>query len=217
MNKKMHLILITLLSLFFSSCVTNRLANTTVLNGIIYDMENEPVSGVFVYIDDENQAVSDIYGHFYITGLKVNQSYNLTIKKELYEQISLSFDYLNESQVIYIKTTSFQQLLNFAEQEIKKNNYSKAQEYLLRADSVCNNNYSCKYLSAINFYHKKDYDSAITILNELLAIKKESYVYLLLADCYQYGKNDLKKAKECLKFSLDIQHIQKIKQRYDSL
>lgn len=212
-----RIIFILIIIFQFLSCASSPKQNKTILNGIIYNADNEPVSGAKIYIDQEQQCISDIYGHFYISGLKLNHSYNLSIIKEEYEKADITFDYLNESQVIYVKITSFQQLLNYAEKEIKRKNYSKAEEYLSRANTIYENNYSFLYLKAINHYSKSEFEPAITILENLLENKKEPYVYLLLADCYQYGLNDLETAKKYLKLFLDTEFSQKIKQRYDSL
>ena len=80
------LIFILIIIFQFLSCASSPKLNKTILNGIIYNADNEPVSGAKIYINQEQQCISDIYGHFYISGLKLNHSYNLSIIKEEYEK-----------------------------------------------------------------------------------------------------------------------------------
>lgn len=187
------------------------------INGLIYDANNEPVSGASLFLNNKINCISDIYGHFTILGPDLNTKYKLKVEKEGFETTEIDFEYLNQSQMIYIRISSISQLLSETETYLKQGNNDKSKKILNRISNIDENNYSALYLKAIIEYKEKKYDESINILENLLLRKKEAYVYLLLADNFQYGLNDKEKAKQYLKDFLKISFNQNVEERYLSL
>jgi len=85
-----------------------------VLNGMIYDSNNEPVADVLVQVTDIIKTNRDIYGHFHIENLRADTEYTITCSKEGYETASVKFVYNSISEVAYIRMYSSEQLLGLA-------------------------------------------------------------------------------------------------------
>ena len=104
------------------------------IQGMIYDVNNEPVSDVEIYINEKKQSISDIYGHFSLIGLNLSKSYSLKASKKNFEDVILTFTYSAPSQVIYLRMYSSSELLSFAETKVKEKKYNEAEEFLDRAE-----------------------------------------------------------------------------------
>lgn len=207
----------TFLCVFFvlllCGCKSNQLKQPS-LQGMIYNDSNEPVSDVRIYLKDSQIAISDIYGHFSLSTLDYGNSYELVFKKENYESITMSFSYLNPTQVIYVKIYSAKELLATAEKYVNQKKYDEALDILDRATVAEGPFLSINYLKSVIFYLKKDYESALKIANKILdSGYKDFYVYLLIADIYEYGLDNLQKSKEYLKEALSISYSPEVQER----
>ncbi len=61
-SKKIALIWAFFCNMLFACSTVDMPENS--VNGIIYDSDNEPVSGAEIFVGKRKKAVSDIYGHF---------------------------------------------------------------------------------------------------------------------------------------------------------
>lgn len=214
--KKILPILIS--SLLCFSCASNKTAELKTFNGMVYDKANEPVNGAVILINGKEAGRTDMQGHFYIDNLQINTTYELTIQKPSYETKSLSFNYENITQVAYFTLFSANQLLEDAEKCINNKNYNLALDYISRSESCSEATLSSKYLRAITYYKQKKIKQAETILLELLSDgNTESYIYLFLADIYQYEYKQIDKAKEYLTLFLKNTYNLDIEKRLNQL
>jgi hypothetical protein len=191
------------LSVFFAGCATTKQIQP-VLNGMIYDSDNEPVVDVLVQVTDKIRTNSDIYGHFHIENLRADTDYTITCTKQGYETASVNFVYNSISEVAYIRMYSSEQLLGLAENEIQQKKYDAAVPYLVRADTAGGSKVCTGYLRAVIAYSKKSYDDALAELQKLMdAGYTQPYIYLFTADVYEYGLSDKVNAKKYLQLYLD--------------
>lgn len=185
-----------------------------VIQGMIYNNENEAVSDVSIMLNGEEVAVSDIYGHFSLDKLLINDEYELTARKKNYEDSTVSFRLLNPSQLIYLRMYSSGELLTLAEQETAKKEYHNAENYLLRAEKAGGSFLSINYLRAIIFFQKGEYSEALDVAESLITQGySEYYVYLLAADIYEKGFHDMEHTEIYLQKALDLSYDPEVQKR----
>lgn len=212
--KTTGLILFTVL---LAGCASVKKEKLT-FNGMIYNDNNEAVSDVSIFLNDKEISVSDIYGHFTMTGLKNNSDYKLTAVKKGYETTEIEFTFLNASQVLYLHMYSADELLAKAEKLISEKKYAEAEKTLARAESADASYLSLTYLKAVLCYSRKDFDNALSLLQEIIEKEyAESYVYLFMADVYEYGFKNIDKTKNCLGKFLEYEYSAEVTERLNEL
>ncbi len=210
---KKNWIFFVLLTFVFYGCQTLKNEKATVY-GMIYDEENEPVSGVDIYINDEKTTISDISGHFTLEQLLKNCEYKVIASKKGYEDSSVSFFFINTTQVIYIRMYSGVQLLTMAEKAGSKKDFLTAESLLDRAEKAGATYLSVNYLRAVINYLRGNYQDSLAYAN--LLIEKgyiNSYIYLLIADIYEKGLGDVKSAQDFLMKSLELRYDPNVQER----
>lgn len=212
--KKSLIIILCLLTLI--SCKTMNLEKSS-FSGMIYDGNNEPVSGASVEVNGKKNTVSDMYGRFYLENLKLNEEYELTISKKDFETVNIDFDFQNITQVAYINMLSSSQLLEKAESAITDGNYDIAETFIHRAEVCSKETLSSRYLQAVVLFRKGNIDNALNILIQLSITYNEPYIYLFLADIYEYSLKDNDSAQKYLKMYLDKTYDPELEIRYTSL
>lgn len=216
MKKFCYIGLICSFVFLFVGCTSTRLQDS-VLNGLIYDSYNEPVSNASIYINDVKMTTSDVYGHFMISNLTSSYSYELKVCKQGYEDVVIRFEYENISQLAYVKLNSYKYLLEQAEYKVSEKNYDAALQLLDRVDVIDSNNPSSQYLRSIVCYRMGEFGKAISILNRMEVNNKQPFVYLLLADCYEYGLRDFVNAKLNLEKYLNFVYSKEVEERCNRL
>lgn len=196
MKLKSNLIKLSVVLLLLQGCNSLKNAEIRNINGMIYNYENEPVSGAYVYLDDKQVGSSDMYGRFYIDNFIPNNNINIKISKSGYETSTINVSLQNSTQLIYVKIYSNNELLNEAEDLIKNQNYEHSLGFISRYEISNGASISSEYLKAIVNYKKKNFEGAYNILENLLAKGSEDpYIYLFIADVCEYGLKDFEKAK----------------------
>ena len=138
------------------------------MNGMIYDLDNEPVSGVSVYLNNQFVSYSDIDGHFTINKTGNNEKENILFcKKDGYESVSLPVVFEIGPQLVCFKMSSFEQLVSMAEKLISENKLVDAQQILLKAEAIRENQVTVNYLNAIILYKLESYEEALTALKKI--------------------------------------------------
>ena len=192
---KMNIIFPVLISLLFLSCATSK--NSIIdfkkapLYGMIYDLNNNPLSGVLIKIKTEHnttaetdpeednivrQAISDINGRFVIPNLKKG-NHTLFSSLEDFEKMQLEFAFLNRTRVMYLKMVSLNNLLQYAEDALGKKEYKEAGEMLKRAAVLKPEVPQMLYLKAVLFFKEQqpeqaeEYFKDATINVKLLSFK----------------------------------------------
>ena len=211
MKKSLFVLFIFLL--FITGCKSTKQV-LPVVQGMIYDGDNEAVSDVEIYINNRKNAISDIYGHFTLAALDEGKQYELKAKKKGYEEKLFSFSYTNPSQVIYLRMYSSAELINLAETLVEQKKYEDAETYLIRAEQAGGSYLSVNYLRAVIYVLKSDYDTALKYANDILSAGYvDSYIYILIADIYKNGYSDIENEQLYLKKALSLSYDPAIQKR----
>ncbi|MFP3042355.1 carboxypeptidase regulatory-like domain-containing protein [Treponema primitia] len=216
---KIYLIWLGIIMTVFFSCATNQTQKRTSqgLYGMIYDGDNRPVKEVKIYVDDKFAAISDIHGHFSLPSLKSGEEYRIKACKEYYEAVELALDYLDPQNVLYISIYHADQLLNQAEQALRNKEWVQTESLLSRAEDAHGDYPSIQYLRGILAFHKGEYDNALGILISLTEQEKASYLYLFIADLYQYYTGDKDRALLFLNKFLELRYDTEVDNRIRNL
>ncbi len=163
------------------------------LFGMIYDLDNKACSGVDLILDGTQSTTSDIKGRFFLSDVKQG-THTIRAAEADHETLEVTFKFENRTQVLYLKMVSFDQLLSQAQDALDRRNWAESESLLKRAAAIHSANVVLVYLQSILDYQRADYAHAAVRLESLLASGVTiSYVYLFLADLYQYhlGKPEL--------------------------
>ena len=208
-------------TLLLFSCATKKDTikefETAPLFGMVYDYDNKPCSDAKVLIDGKEGPFTDINGRFVVQSLSRGK-HSIIIKKEQYEDALVSFNFLNKSQVLYVRMISFDQLLKETEKAIAIGKWKEVESLFERAEKIKKDDPVAEYLKAIYFKEKGEIEKAEDILLEIIGKgHKLPYVYLSLADIYQYYLDDPTKAAENLEQYLKLEANHEVQKRLDLL
>ncbi|WP_010259493.1 carboxypeptidase-like regulatory domain-containing protein [Treponema primitia] len=216
---KNYLICLSIIMAVFFSCATSPIQKRTAagLYGMIYDGDNKPVKEVKIYAGDKFSAISDINGHFSLPGLKPGKEYRIKACKENYEAVELEIDYLDPQNVLYINIYHVDQLLNLAEQALRDKDWLQTESLLSRTEYAHGDYPSIQYLRGIMAFHRGEYDNALGILIKLTEQEKAPYLYLFIADLYQYYTGDKDRAVLFLNKFLELRYDTELDNRIREL
>jgi tetratricopeptide (TPR) repeat protein len=190
---------------------------TAPLFGMIYDEDNQPCAGANVTIDDGARVVTDIRGRFLINDLS-RGSHTLFMKKDGFEELTVTFQFLNKTDVLYLKAVSFAELLLKAERALEDRKWDEADAYLSRAEKLNPGDTVFLYLRAVEAYKTEKFEDAVKYLNTILDKgAKDPYVFLFLADIYEKNLNDTQKAIENLEAYLSERADSDTEKRLEAL
>ncbi len=218
-NEILFFIIICLILLPVLSCRTAGKGDfeKAALSGMVYDYENRPVSGVSIFIDEKFIISSDVNGRFILPDVKRGE-HVLEFRKKGHERLVTDIDFLNRTQVLYIKILSLNQILNRVEELYEKKEWAEASDFLERGKAIDENNPLILYLEAVYEYKIKHYDNAEKMLQCLLDKGfNEPYIYLFLADIYEYNFLKKDKAVFCLERYLELRGSREIEERLKNL
>ena len=213
---------LAVIALLLSSCKTVSNEDplkfeTAPLFGMIYDLDNKPCAGISLTLDGSSKSTSDIDGRFVLTALKPG-SHTLAASGPEYETVELTFDFRNQIQVLYLKMVSFDQRLAQAQEALDQKKWPDARSLLERASAIHQANPVLVYLRAILDYQQGDAASAASRLESLTAGGTTiPYVYLFLADLYQYSLNKPQAAEKALAEYLKQTDDPDVRKRLDAL
>lgn len=183
------------------------------LFGMVYDTENRPCSGARVVVDEQEGPRSDINGRFVIQSLSRGE-HRITVAKEGYETLSISFEFLNKNQVLYLRVVPVDHLLRQAENALENKKLAEAGKLLERAFKVDPENPVGWYLQSVLYVHSGQVEQAVATLEHILDQGfREAPVLLALADLYQFRLGDLGKAASLLGEYLRIEKDPDIEKR----
>jgi hypothetical protein len=209
-------------ALFLLSCATASNQDplhfeSAPLFGMIYDLDNKPCPGISLTMDGTQKATSDIDGRFVLLALKPGP-HAVTASGADYETVQLSFNFVNQTQVLYVKLVSFDQLLAQAQDALGQKKWRDAESLLKRAAAIHDTNTVLVYLRAILDYQQGDAASAASRLEALTSGGTSiPYVYLFLADLYQYSLDKPLSAQKVLTDYLKQNDDSDVRKRLDAL
>jgi tetratricopeptide (TPR) repeat protein len=206
----------------FISCTTLKKENpaqfeTSSLFGMIYDYDNRPCTEVQISIDGREGPTSDINGRFIIQSLARGE-HQMRFTKDGFETESLRFNFLNRNQVLYVRMISFGQLLEEAETALALQQWEEANDFIRRAENIKAGDPLARYLYAILLKERGRAREAADVLRGILGAGFTGpYVYLALADIYQYQLHDLEEAAGYLRDYLNIESNREAQKRLEEL
>jgi hypothetical protein len=187
--------------------------------GMIYDTDSKSVSSCLVTLDDDpnSTVTSDINGRYTFEYVQYGR-HSLLFRRSGYETYKMSFSFLNKTQVAYSRLVSQGSLYIAVAKSLDERKWDDASSYLARADAISVQEPISSYLSAMIAYRQKDYINAAKKLEALPpADYREPYVYLFLADIYEYHLNDRDKAVANLQSYLLLREDNAVRARLEKL
>lgn len=152
--------------ILMASCSTSDIERC-VVSGMIYDNNNEGISGVQVCIDGKNIAETDVYGHFILDGSMIDNEITLVFHKKGYEEKSVAVSSISPSSLIYVKLRSYEEIMNSILCLLESDEFLKSQEVI---SDLMNTDYDhnyLHYLQALLFYKMNDIDHCLSELEKI--------------------------------------------------
>ncbi len=178
-------------SLLVGSCLTQREKKLrefaeAPLTGMVYDHDQAPCPNALVVLDGTDGPHTDINGRF-ATDPITRGGHRVLVRKEGFEDLEVSFEFMNRNQVLYLRVISVDQLLRQAEASLEGKRLVEVERLLARAEAIDAANPVGRYLRALWHLARDEADAAVGILTELeRAGYREPIVFLTLADVYQF-------------------------------
>ena len=149
-----------------------------VMYGMIYDGNEEGVSGVSVKVNGWLKAVSDGQGRFILkflyADIKDKKEQRIELEKEGYEKIEEVF-YYEPMSLLHIKMESGEDILKEAENLIDEKEYGRAEESIDRAIKIEEYRDAGLFLKAVIKYKEGKKEEAEKLL-DLMKLKDNIYV-----------------------------------------
>lgn len=219
----MKKILLFIISLLLLSCKSTEVINVTLSNaliGVVFDNKSNPIQNVkvsFNTITGKEVAVitTDIDGKFYIPDLEFG-TYSVTVISKTIPSSIITAEHYDIENVLIIKVSTYNDLLVDLEEAILIENVKKVDDLLNNLNSFYKDDLYFKYLKSIFYINNRDYIKAEELLLTLTD-SNNPYIYLLLADLYQYKIVDKLKALEFLNRCLDQEYNNELRTRIKEL
>ncbi|MGI0510265.1 hypothetical protein [Treponema denticola] len=149
-----------------------------IMYGMIYDGNEEGVSGVNVKVNGGLKAVSDGQGRFILkflyADIKDKKEQRIELEKEGYEKIEEVF-YYEPMSLLHIKMESGEDILKEAENLIDEKEYGRAEESIDRAIKIEEYRDAGLFLKAVIKYKEGKKEEAEKLL-DLMKLKDNIYV-----------------------------------------
>ena len=188
--------------------------------GMIYDSENRPCYGALIIVDEGPRAIkvrSDINGRFLIPELP-GGLHTLVATKEGFESNVYNLDYASRKQVLYIRLTSLDTLLDSAESSLDALEWSDAAAFLERAGVIDDRDSRYQTLMGVYSYRIGENETAVSYWENLASRgHRNPFLYLMLADAYQLKLDDPETAAVWLAKYLDTRDDPGAQRRLDEL
>ena len=175
---------ISLLSLLLPvSCSSikgvERNAGEALMYGMVYSMENLPVSNVEVFIDGKSTTHTDAQGRFILVSKKRN-NFSVSLVKSGYENVTENFHF-EPMEVIHIVMVNAGQLITQAELSMDEGRYPEVVALCERALALNHERIDANYLKALGLIRMMEYEQARNILKELQTqIGEREYIQQIL-------------------------------------
>jgi len=205
----------------FLGCVSTSDQNSfdvAPLFGMVYDLGNDPIPSVSVRLDGTSPVVtSDHSGRFVLPRLR-RGVHVVELTKKGFEPSTQTIDFQDQSQVLYVRMISAEQLLVRAADAVELQQWACARRALERATRVEPANSAAAFLFAILELRTVSPTAAKERLLTLLESGAEARaIYLLLADIYQNQLHEPKLAREALEGAQRISSDPVVAERLRSL
>lgn len=188
--------------------------------GVVYDSRNRPCRGAVITILRGRKELSfrtDINGRFIITDLPRGE-HVINISKEGFESQEVTLDYTSRKQVLYTSLVSQETLLDWTETALDELEWGAAEGYLDRARRVDSGSSRLLSLEGAFHYQNRRFEDALDRWNALLEKgHRDPFLFLMIADTYQYGLERPEEALEWLNRYLESREDESVRERRDAL
>ena len=208
--------------LLVASCATQKGADPMAFDkaplfGMIYDADNQPCAGVQLAVDGADGPMSDIRGRFVVPDLARGQ-HSMEARKDGFERLAVTVTFLNKTDVLHLQMTSFDQLLAMARAAFTDKRWGDGEGYLRRAENLNPTDSVLRYLFAVDAYRTGAFSTAVDYLDLITESDgQKPAVLLLLADIYEKGLADPRKAIANLEAYLKLRDDPEVQKRLDAL
>lgn len=209
-------------ALLGSSCVSFREQqlrefDRAALAGMVYDWEQKPCAGAEILVDGGGGPRTDLNGRFVIGDL-ARGGHVVRVVKDGYEPLETRIEFLDRSQILYLRVASHAQLVREAEEALARHEMGEADALLARAEAVDPEDPVGRFLRAQYLTRAGDADGAVRLLDRILASGlREPAVYLSLADIYEYRIGDRERAAGYLRDYLALVNSPDVRARLEGL
>lgn len=187
------------------------------LHGMIYDHANQPVAGAQIIVAERRAEITDLSGRFVLPDLP-RGALVVTAAKDGYEPLTATIDFLDRTQVLYLKLWSLADLIERAASELEESRHAAAAVTIDRALAVAPADPAARFLAAA-VVHQTDGPAAAAAALATLAADHPNlpHVYLFLADLYQHELDEPALAAQHLEMYLALRYDRAVEQRLESL
>ncbi len=139
------------------------------LMGMIYDTENNPVTGAEVIMDGTNTALSDINGNVILYRVTKGE-HSFIIRKKGFEAVYCTLNVSSSRQVLYTALTSMETILDKLEKALTLNKTGEAALLRTQAWKIDPDNAQYRYLNTVYLVQTGNYPDALQEIKTLLKI-----------------------------------------------
>lgn len=208
-----------------AACATDKgsglIAGSAALRGMVYNENRTPVLEMKVSRVKDGSTLqttlTDIHGRYVFPDVPYGPV-TLQFEKGSYETLTWSFAFNAPTQVVYVRMSNLNELLDAAADLIRKRDWAGASSALERANKIETGNTIATFLEAQMLSLQGDPGRAADVLEKLSSEKDVSFaVELALADLYEEKLGHPEKALLHLKKALTVQDDLDIQSRVTAL
>lgn len=220
-NNKLFQLLFLSNLLFSCATLKNDIFESFVLNGMVYNQSGIPVQNMIISIDNDIITKTDIRGRFSVELTQAGE-HSISTEHQDFEKYSSIFVLNEKSDILYISVISYTELLDKSEEKMDNMEWDSAENYIKRALAIYPSRIEANYLMAVYqaLPTRKDRnpESSIEILENMLESGHQlPYIFLFLADLYEYDLLRKEPAREYLRKYLEKRYDAAIIKRLENL
>jgi len=187
------------------------------LHGMIYDHANQPIAGAQIIVAERRPEITDLSGRFVLPDLP-RGSLSMIAIKEGHEPLAATIEFLDRTQVLYLKLWSLADLVERAASELEQGRHAAASQSIDRALAVDANDPAVRFLAAAVLHQTDGAAAAAAALTALASDHPNlPHVHLFLADLHQYELDEPALAAQHLSMYLALRYDREVERRLDAL
>ncbi|CAD7837555.1 hypothetical protein S1OALGB6SA_870 [Olavius algarvensis spirochete endosymbiont] len=219
LQNKENCLIIALLLLLIFSCESTLVDEFSVfeeatLMGMVYNSRSSPCVGAALRVDDEKGVyTSDINGRFVIPKLKRGR-HLIHISNDGHEPEVVTLNFSDRRQILYIRLTSNESLLDWAEEALDELRWEEAEDFIMRSLAVEPEGTRAITLLGALYYRTEEFEDSLKQWQLLIEKGHRSpYLYLLIANTYEYGLESPEEARPWLERYLENHEAPEVRAR----
>jgi len=182
------------------------------LMGMVYSSRSIPCVGAVLQVD-EKVYTADINGRFVIPNLKRGK-HQIEVSKEGYEPEIISLDFSDRRQILYVRLISNESLLDWAEESLDELRWSESEDLIMRSLAIEPDNTRALTLLGALYYRMERFEDSLKQWERLIERGYRSpYLYLLIANTYEYGLKSPEEARPWLERYLESHEAPEVRAR----